>query len=414
MVGSAPVTPLTSGPIGAGKRGRPALEGVLARTHVALATHEVGTVPVHVLRDFLVPRVPGLLFVHHPLQYQRMAARRRSQARTYGDLVGTRLLPPPPPFSAESASYVKDALLTVAWTLQCRRRFGLFVGAGNLNAFCGLLLRGAGVVRRAVYYAIDYDPERFRQPMLAGVHRTAERLCVERCDATWSVSAVMPEARRRAGIRTTRPQLLAPIGVHARPGRAAGDWKDSPSFERRRVVFMGNLLESHGLQLVVRALPDVLAHVPDARLAIYGDGPYRGALERLVRSLGLDGAVTFHGYVESHRALDEALARGGVAVATYSPEHATFTRYADPGKLKSYLAAGLPVVMTGVPPGAARLDGHCAQVIPYDESACAAALVRLLRDDAAYGALRAAALALAEDFDWSDIFTRVLAETLDA
>ena len=371
-----------------------------------LATHEVGSVPVQVLRDYLVPRTEALLFCHHPLQYQGMARGRRSYAETYGCIATRRLLPAAPPVGIEPLSYVKDLLLTLIWTVQCRVRFDLFVGAGNLNAFAGLLLCRVGIVRRVVYYAIDYHPRRFESPVLQAIYRAVESACVRGCDATWNVSEAMRTARRADGLSSARPQLVVPIGAHVRPLPAP-----DPA-ARRRIVFMGNLLPSHGLDLVIRALPEVLASAPDAYLDVFGEGPHGTALQELAEAVGVRRAVTFHGYVESHEALDLALARGGVAVATYDPSLATFTRFADPGKVKSYLAAGLPIVMTGVPPIAAELDGSCAVVIPYDVGACAAALVRLLQDDALADRMRAAARARAADLDWDVIFARALAETL--
>lgn len=371
-----------------------------------LVTHEVGTVPVHVLRDYLVPRTEALLFCHHPLQFQGMASGRRSYAQTYGRLAGRRLLPAPPPIGIEPLSYVKDLLLTLVWTVQCRRRFDLFIGAGNLNAFAGLLLRRVGIVRLVVYYAIDYQPRRFVSPMLEAIYRAIEGACVRGCDATWNVSDAMRTARQGNGLSSARPQHVVPIGARVRPLPAP-----DPA-ARRRIVFMGNLLPSHGLDLVIRALPEVLTSVPEAYLDVFGDGPHGAALQGLASSVGVQRAVTFHGYIESHEALDAALARGGVAVATYDPSLATFTRFADPGKIKTYLAAGLPIVMTDVPPIAAELDGSCAMVVPYDVSACTAALVRLLRDDALAAGMRAAAIVRSADLAWDAIFARALAKTL--
>lgn len=380
------------------------LQGV----HVTLATHEVGTVPVQVLEAYLQDRVRGLLFMHHPLQYLRMASGNRSYARTYGTLAGRRLLRAPRPIDVEPIAYLKDAFLSVLWVMQCRARFDLFVGAGNLNAFTGLLLRQLGLVKKAVYYAIDYMPDRFDNRLMNRIYRLVEKACVQHCDATWNVSQAMIDARSESGIATCRPQLVVPIGAHvSRLPRA-----HTGKIDRQRIVFMGNLLESHGLQLVLRAMTHVREHVPDVHLVVYGHGPYRGDLEELTSSLGLTSIVQFRGYIQDHAVLDQELARGGIAVATYEPQLAVFTRFADPGKVKNYLAAGLPIVMTAVPPIASALRDRCARVVPYDVSACAAALESLLLDDASYFTMRECALALAQDIDWTVIFDHALSATL--
>jgi glycosyltransferase involved in cell wall biosynthesis len=59
------------------------------------------------------------------------------------------------------------------------------------------------------------------------------------------------------------------------------------------VAFVGKLIVSKGVDLLVAAWPLVLQAVPDARLAIVGFGAYRGGLERLVAALAegdLEGA----------------------------------------------------------------------------------------------------------------------------
>jgi glycosyltransferase involved in cell wall biosynthesis len=55
--------------------------------------------------------------------------------------------------------------------------------------------------------------------------------------------------------------------------------------EDRLVAFVGKLIVSKGVDLLLAAWPLVLARVPHARLVVVGFGAYRSALERLVRAL---------------------------------------------------------------------------------------------------------------------------------
>lgn len=52
-----------------------------------------------------------------------------------------------------------------------------------------------------------------------------------------------------------------------------------------------------GQDMLIRAMPTVLESVPDARLVLVGDGPYRRRLERMVKDRGIDGHVVFAGAV---------------------------------------------------------------------------------------------------------------------
>jgi glycosyltransferase involved in cell wall biosynthesis len=62
-------------------------------------------------------------------------------------------------------------------------------------------------------------------------------------------------------------------------------------------VFCGRLDRIKGVALLLRAFARCRRVTPTARLRVVGEGPERPALEALARSLGLDGAVSFRGWV---------------------------------------------------------------------------------------------------------------------
>lgn len=75
-----------------------------------------------------------------------------------------------------------------------------------------------------------------------------------------------------------------------------------------RIFFAGRLVAEKGLQLFLPALQGLAAE-----LWIAGDGPYRGALEKLVQSLGLEGQVHFLGKIPNDE-VGSWLARSQVCV----------------------------------------------------------------------------------------------------
>ena len=89
---------------------------------------------------------------------------------------------------------------------------------------------------------------------------------------------------------------------------------------------------------------------------IAGRGPSESELREAVSQAGLDGRVSFVGFLSDHRDVEAFVAAGSVAVAPYDTEVESFTRFADPSKLRSYTAAGLPIVLTDVPPNAGELE----------------------------------------------------------
>jgi glycosyltransferase involved in cell wall biosynthesis len=269
-----------------------------------------------------------------------------------------------------------------------------------LNAFAGLVLRRLRKVRRVVFWTIDYVPRRFDSRILNWIYHRLDRYCVRACDETWNLSPRMAEARSKVGIQGR--QRVVSMGARFHPAVAAT--------KPRQIVFVGHLLEKQGVQVVLRALPRVQSALPDARLLIIGDGPYRSKLEALAHELGVEWSVDFTGRIESHEEVERHVAESGVGVATYDPRIASFSYYADPGKIRNYLGAGVPVVTTDIAHSAREIAAAGAGVVVrYDPAEVAAALVRILSDPVGQEPFRAAARALGARADWPVLFENAFA-----
>ena len=352
-------------------------------------THHATSGPADALEEYLRARREHLVVIEHGFG---AATGRGTTVRIWrrGKLAQTRRLAwssrVPGPFT-----WLKDVVLSLTAPVWSRGRVDEFIGVDSLNAAAGLVLARARLAGRVVFWTIDYAPRRFENGILNRMYLWLDRCCVEQCAETWNLSPRMEEGRRARGV--VGPQRVVPMGATARRPRI-------PSHPHR-LVHMGSLLEKQGVQVGIRALPLVLPRVPDVSLLVIGDGPFRPALEALTRELGLEGAVEFTGYVDDHDEVVDLIAASGVALATYDPQLADFTTYADPGKIKAYLAAGVPVVATDVPWSAEWLASRGAGVVVAYEPEDVAKAVRLLFEDAN---ARTAAARLGAENDWSRIF----------
>ena len=63
------------------------------------------------------------------------------------------------------------------------------------------------------------------------------------------------------------------------------------------IGFIGSFYAYEGLDLLLAALPGILAQLPDVRVLLVGGGPQENALKAQAASLGLDGKVIFTGRV---------------------------------------------------------------------------------------------------------------------
>ena len=149
------------------------------------------------------------------------------------------------------------------------------------------------------------------------------------------------------------------------------------------VVYTGRLHAMKGLEFLVRAWPTVLKRVPDARLWLVGDGPFRQELNELIGSLGLWGFVYLAGPFDD---VEDFLRAADVFVLPSLEEGMSLAAL-------EAMAGGLPVVATDIPANKAILEDNVTGrlVPPRDSDRLAAAILGLLEDGPAGDALGRAA-----------------------
>jgi glycosyltransferase involved in cell wall biosynthesis len=282
-------------------------------------------------------------------------------------------------------------------------QYDLFIRIDSLNALAGIILKRLGRVRKVAFYTIDFVPKRFSNPLLNTLYHRIDRFCVEHADITWNLSDRMAEGREKVSgypRKLREKQIELPIGVwwnRIKPKKAIGN----------RAIFVGHITEKQGVQLVIEAIPLILRQVRDFRLDIAGDGPYRNQLEEQVKRLGLSQYVTFHGFIKKDQDVEKMVARSALTLALYRKENNPFTYYADPGKLKVYLASGVPVLLTDLPAVAREIArAKAGLLVEYDPDSVANAIIKLLKNPKKLTDYRRNARDFAKQFDWPTIFEK--------
>jgi glycosyltransferase involved in cell wall biosynthesis len=234
-----------------------------------------------------------------------------------------------------------------------------------------------------------------------GPWRTGVYLALERLAARWTDRLVTLTDRgaaehRARGIGRAGQFFTVPSGVPTDRLRA-----EAPSREEARralgldaaafvVTGVGRLVPVKGFDLLVDALPALVAAVPETHVVLVGDGPERAALERRAGSYGLAARLHLLG------------ARSDIARCLRATDVlAAPSRNEGMGRaLVEAMALGLPVVAAavgGIPD--VIVDGESGRLVPPDDvNALAAALADLGRDRACAHALGAAGVKRAEQF----------------
>ena len=167
---------------------------------------------------------------------------------------------------------------------------------------------------------------------------------------------------------------------------------------------MGRIDKLKGAELLIPLAGFLRDKSPGSfKIRVIGDGPYSGTFREEIKRLGFGDAVDFTGFVENFEDVVKILVTCGIAIAPYYPfDKNNYTYYADPGKIKSYLGAGLPIVLTAVPPIAAMINEKGAGLIAgYDAASFGE---KILEISSGYDVYEKRATELGAQFDWDKVF----------
>jgi glycosyltransferase involved in cell wall biosynthesis len=159
-------------------------------------------------------------------------------------------------------------------------------------------------------------------------------------------------------------EIRASIGLNPAPNTTSGPGP--------HLLAVGRLSREKGYDLLLRAMVTVRTEFPDASLLIAGFGPEEAALKAECRSLGLDEAVRFAGYVDRPWTLFPV-----ATLFVLSSRHEGL-----PNALLEAAAGGLPIVALPAAGGVAELlRGQSGVWLAptLSENALAASLLAALR-----------------------------------
>jgi len=212
-------------------------------------------------------------------------------------------------------------------------------------------------------------------PFRAGAFRFVERALGRRAARIVAITRALARFQiERVGLSAAKVEVIH-YGLDDLPAAWGGNAPDDLPRGARVLLAVSRLEPQKGVDVAIRARPEVLARHPDAHLAVLGEGPQRAELEQLAHSL--DAPVSFPGRV---------------------PDVAAWLRRADllihPARWEGFglalleaMLASLPIVATNVssiPEIVA--DGETGLLVPSDDPASlATAVSKVLDDPADYG-----------------------------
>ena len=251
---------------------------------------------------------------------------------------------------------------------------------------------------------VTYHSDTVRQRVLGALFEPFLHQALRRSSA---IIATSPDYRRTSPVLARyldRCQVI-PYGIAVEqfercdPGAAARVRKE---LGERLVISVGRLVYYKGFEYLIRAMVKV-----QGRLVIIGDGPLRGKLQELARSLGIENKVVFAGEIQNANVTPYYHAADLFALASVARSEAFGIVQIEA------MAAGRPVVNTNLDSGVPFVSLHQKTgltVPPADPDALAGAINLLLDDSRLRGSLGAAARERArQEFGLEAMRSRTLA-----
>jgi glycosyltransferase involved in cell wall biosynthesis len=255
----------------------------------------------------------------------------------------------------------------------------------------------------------EFFRDRFRHPVL--------RPLVPLVTSTTKAAAAIPdhlitvhEPLRDLSIRRGVPPERISVVMNSADGRLF----DPSRHERRpfmadgqlRIVHHSNFQRIYGLDIAIEGL----ARLRDGlrwRLDVYGDGPWRPAIESAIERTATGDRVTLHGRV----AMDDLpgiLAQSDVGLVPSLPE--PYLDYSLSTKLLEYAAMGVPIVASDLATFRHHFSDAAIRFVPgADPDALARAIEALADDPEGTMALGREAQRQAAAYDWEVQKTRYVA-----
>ena len=170
----------------------------------------------------------------------------------------------------------------------------------------------------------------------------------------------------------------------------------------KRILFVGRLIYYKGLQHLIKAMPEILEKVRDAKLVIVGDGPLKDDWKALAKRLKVDDKIEWLGRLSDEEMLKEyQKCDVFVLPSIYKTEAFGIV-------LLEAMACGKPCVGTNVSGTEFVLEDSGIAVDPEDEEQLSTAIVRVLTDKKLASEMSRKGLAKVMDFDWKKIAEKVL------
>lgn len=279
-----------------------------------------------------------------------------------------------------------------------QHEFGIF--GGNAGGFVLLMLRALKMPVVTTFHTILRDPSAEQRRVMESLIKISERLVV-------MTERGRTFLREIYGAPEQKIDLIA-HGIHDVPLEEPARYKELFAVDGRTVLLTFGLLSPNkGIELVLNALPAIIAEFPQVVYLVLGathpnlvreqGEAYRLGLERLAKKNGVEQHVIFYNRFVDLPELKDFIGAADVYLTPYQNE-----RQIVSGTLAYAFGAGKAVVSTPYWHAAELLAENRGVLVPFgDGDAIAREVCALLRDEPRRLAMRRGAHRAGREMIWS-------------
>ncbi len=294
-----------------------------------------------------------------------------------------------------------SAALSSVLRFRSIRKSLVFIGIGCFPALLGIIFRKIGVVKKVIYYSIDYFPP-VNNALFDRAFVFWDKVCVKASDSVWSISPKIEEAREKFAELPGSQYNHIPVPLCF--DESLLRFRPPNEVERWSIVFVGTSGYLHGLHLLIEAMPELVKIFPEIKVKLIGPGPWDEVKEN-IDELGLTKHFDFAGFIKEETELFEIVSRNALGLALYVPAENNPTLYADPGKPKLYAFCSVPVVISKTPFISKEIDASGAgKTIDFNVNSLINAVAEILSDNERWNEFRRNAFSFAKRYTSKEIF----------
>lgn len=186
-----------------------------------------------------------------------------------------------------NVKHIRNSGWKLARYLNAKPRVPVFVFGFDLGVVVGLLKRFR-ILKSPAIFREGTNPQKGKKILLRWMYRWF----VNACEEVIALNNRMAESLAAVGIDADKINVISnPHPIEDVSGGAA------VSKSRPMLLAIGRLIPSKGFLRLIRAFARFREQMPLATLTILGDGPMKDELERAARSLRVEKAVEYLGFV---------------------------------------------------------------------------------------------------------------------